>query len=93
MERYWNVEGSWAISMTVCCSSAVVGHLPRKFSAVFSLFLRSHGGITCKVNGSRRFSRDLPQGGLENPCILMFSGQGSKVDIIVNFVVLPSPRN
>ena len=33
--------------------------------AVFSLFLGRYGGITCKVNGSRRCSRDLPQGGLE----------------------------
>ena len=27
----------------------------------------------CRVNGSRRYSSDLPQGGLEVPCILTFS--------------------
>ena len=40
--------------------------------AVFSLFLGRYGGITCKVNGSRRCSHDLPQGGLETLHIDVF---------------------
>ena len=37
-----------------------------------SVFIRRGGSITCTVNGSRRYSADLPQGGLELPCKLMF---------------------
>lgn len=40
---------------------AVVGHLPRKISAACSLFIG--GSIMCVVMSSRRYSRDLPQGG------------------------------
>ena len=50
----------------------VVGHVPRHYSCVFSLFLRNDGVISCCVNGGRRYSRDLPQGGLEIPCIYTF---------------------
>ena len=39
-------------AVAVIKDSAVIGHLPRQFSAVFSLFLRRHGGNTCKVNRS-----------------------------------------
>ena len=45
----------------------VVGHVPRKISAVCSLFLPQNGSIHCKVTGSRRYSRDIVQGGLEIP--------------------------
>ena len=34
-----------------------------------------HGSITCCVSGYRRFSEDLPQGGLEIPCTLTFVGE------------------
>ena len=62
-------------AVAVVKDSTVVGHLPRRISAVCSLFLRRHGTIACRVNGSRRYSRDLSQGGLEVPCILIFSGE------------------
>ena len=45
----------------------VVGHLPRIISAICSLFIRRGGSILCTVSGSRRYSSDLPQGGLEIP--------------------------
>ena len=52
----------------------IVGHLPRKMTRVHvcSLFLRRGGSITCIVTGHRRYSADLPQGGLEVPCSLLF---------------------
>ena len=50
----------------------VIGHLPRKVSRVCSLFLRRGGTIRCVVAGPRRFSGDLPKGGLEIPCTLSF---------------------
>ena len=49
-----------------------VGHVPRRLSAICSLFIRSGGAINCRVNGHRRYSADLPQGGLKIPCILTF---------------------
>lgn len=50
----------------------LVGHLPKKISTICSLFLRHGGQISCRVTGRRRHSTDLPQGGLEIPCILTF---------------------
>ena len=57
----------------------VVGHVPRKISAVCSLFLRA-GTITATVTDSRRYSNDLPQGGLEVPCVLKFCGEARTID-------------
>ena len=52
-----------------------VGHIPRRISALSSVFIRRGGTIICIVNGNRRYSTDLIQGGLEIPCLLIF---GSK---------------
>ncbi len=55
--------------------AVVVGHVPRRLSALCSLFLRRTGSIiTCRITGSRRYSTDLPQRGLEIPCMPTFSG-------------------
>ena len=43
----------------------VIGHLPRKLSKICSLFIRRGGSICCIVTGGRRYSADLPEGGLE----------------------------
>ena len=53
--------------------SLVVGRA-QKISAVCSLFLRA-GTITATVTNSRQYSNDLPQGGLEVPCVLKFCGE------------------
>ena len=47
-----------------------VGHVSKKISAICSIFIRRGGTINCVVNDTCRFSADLPQGGLEIPCIL-----------------------
>ena len=52
----------------------VVGHVPKKISALCSLFMRCGGTIHCKVTGSRQYSHDISQGGLETPCLLIFTG-------------------
>ena len=49
-----------------------VGHLQRRLSPLCSVFLRRGGSIKCIVNGNRKYSEDLPQGGLEVPCQLLF---------------------
>ena len=75
-ERH-NPHDSFAIAVTK--NHMVVGHLPRKYSALFWSFLRS-GLITCIITGTRRYSRDLVQGGLEVPCLLKFKGETSKIE-------------
>ena len=59
--------------MAVEKDSSIVGHVPRKISAICSLFLRQSGKISCCVTGPRQYSSDLPQGGLEIPCTLKFT--------------------
>lgn len=56
-------------AVAVIKSGTTVGHLPRKISRVCSIFLRRGRSIHCTVTGGRRYSSDLPQGGLEIPCI------------------------
>ena len=62
-------------------TAVVVGNVPRRLSALCSLFLRRSGStITCRITGSRRYSTDLPQGGLEIPSMLTFSGQRQNIN-------------
>jgi len=59
-----------AIKKTIEGTIKTVGHVPREISEICSIFIRRGGNIVCVVNGPRRYSADLPQGGLEIPCIL-----------------------
>ena len=68
-----NAKDRYVVS--VLRGSDIVGHLPQKISRVCSLFLLRGGTISCKVIGRRRYSVDLPQGGLEIPCKLIFRGK------------------
>ena len=61
-------------AVAVMKNDLVVGHLPSKFSRLYTLFIRRGGVILCRVAGRRRYSRDLPQGGLEIPCALLLKG-------------------
>ena len=64
----------------------IIGHLPRAISRACSLFLRRGNSITCRVTGHRRYSADLPQGGLEVPCILHFEGEVKDIAKLKKFV-------
>lgn len=57
----------------------IIGHLPRKVSRVCSIFMRRGGSIVCVVSGGRRYSGDLPQGGLEIPCRLVFTAKAKEI--------------
>ena len=58
----------------------VVGHVPRRISAICYVFFGKPGAnITCTVTGSRRYLRDLPQGGMEILCIMRFTGDKTTV--------------
>ena len=65
--------------MAVKKGSLVVGHVPKKISAVCSLFLWT-GTITATVRDSRQYSSDLLQGGLEVTCMLRFCGEVKNID-------------
>ena len=54
--------------------------LQKKISVICSLFIKRGGVITCSVNGKRMYSCDFPQGGLEIPCRLHFSGKADLID-------------
>ena len=75
-------------AVAVMRGATLVGHVPRKISAACSIFLRRKGTIRCTVSASRRYSADLPQGGLEVPCILQFHGDTKDV-AKVRKLVLP----
>ena len=66
-----NAHGRYAVA--VLKNDVVVGHLPSKFSRLYT-FIRRGGIILCHVAGTWRHSRDLPQGGLEIPCELILKG-------------------
>ena len=67
-------------TVAVVKSGVVVSHVPRKISSACSMFLRWGGTIDCRVTGGRRFSEDLPQGGLEIPCTLTLRGAHSDIN-------------
>ena len=71
----------------------VVGHVPRRISAACSLFIQKGGRIVCTVRGSRRYSADLPQGGLEIPCTLRFIGSAKVVSKLQRLLTLQAPKD
>ena len=73
-------------AVAVMKDGTIIGHLPRKISRPCLLFLRRGNSITCHVTGHRRYSSDLPQGGLEIPCILMFESKIKEITKIKKFV-------
>ena len=50
----------------------IVGHVPRHVSCICTLFICRGGVLNCLITGSRRYSRDLSQGGMEIPCQYIF---------------------
>ena len=72
-----NVHDPYAVAVVE--RGVTVGHVPRAISSVCSLFLRRDGTIMCKVIGSRHYSIDLPQGGLEIPCKLIFRSEAKLI--------------
>ena len=72
MREIGNVEDRYAV--IVIRGSTMVGHVPRKISAAYLLFLQRKGSIQCVITGARCYSSDLPQGGLEVPCVFKFRG-------------------
>ena len=72
-----NVHDPYAVGVVE--RGVTVGHVPRAISSVCSLFLGRNGTIMCEVIGARHYSIDLPQGGLEIPCKLIFRGEAKLI--------------
>ena len=66
-------------AVAVLRHGSVVGHIPRRISAACLLFIERNGRIHCRITGTRQYSADLPQGGLEIPCVLTFEGDKKEV--------------
>ena len=66
------------LKRTAVSEPCMVGHLSRKMSKLFSLFLRRGGVIICEVTAARRYSVDLVEGGLEIPCMLVSKSKNKK---------------
>lgn len=79
-------------AVAVIKNGETVGHIPRKISRISSIFIRRGGRISCQVTGSRQYSGDLPQGGLEVPCTIKFQGPGKEVKKIIKLVTLQMPQ-
>ena len=66
-----------AVKKVIDGNLTVVGHIPRRISSICSIFLRRGGTINFTVDGAHQYSSDIPQGGLEIPCVLTFTAQSS----------------
>ena len=67
-----------AVRKVIDGEEKTVRHIPRRISAIRSLFICRGDTINSRVDGHRRYSADLPQGGLEVPCILTFVANNHK---------------
>ena len=65
--------------MTVEKNGTVVRHLPRKVLRVCALLLKREGSTQCTVTGKQRYSADLPQGGVEIPCFVVFKASAKEI--------------
>ena len=83
--EFRNVVDRYAVGVHKSDGS-LVGHLPRKISTLCALFLRRGGSINCEVTGRKQYSRDLPQGGLEIPSILMLQGEKKHVEKLMKLI-------
>ena len=76
--------------------SIVVGHVTRKILVAWARFLERNGTIQCNITGSRCFSEDLLQGGLEVPCTFKFQGEAKDVvkmrKLVVTIDTTPFPE-
>lgn len=63
----------------------IVGHVPQYMSTACSLFMRRGGSVYCTITERRRYSRDLPQGGMEVLCLFRFVGNGGELKKLKSF--------
>ena len=59
--------------------SVTLGHLPKFMSKLAYFFLKHAGKIMCEITGSKRYSYDLEQGGLEIPAKIIFQYSNERI--------------
>ena len=79
-----NAEDQYAV--VVRKGEDIVGHVPMKILFLCSIFIRRGGVMHCIINANRCYSHDLPQGGMEVPCKLMFSGAEKDLDKVMKYL-------
>ena len=57
------------------------------------MFLQRGGVIFCEITGTRQYSLDLPQGGLELPCKLKFSAAAKEITKIRKLLTQVTPAS
>ena len=88
-----NAHDPYAVKVIKTACGTIVGHLPKKITSTCSLFIRKGGTIDCEVTDSnRKYSRDLPQGGLEIPCVLTLRGIKDLVDKAVKLLAISKTK-
>ena len=91
-----NAHDRYAVKVmkAVTRDGTMVGYFPKKTSSTCSLFIRKGRTIDCEVTDpNRKYSRDLPQGGLEKPCVLILQGAKGLVDKAVKLLAINIFRN
>ena len=78
-----NVHDPYAVSVKK--GSTIVGHAPKSFHACVHCF---YGGVVIFVVRPSMLSSDLPQGGLEIPCDLVFEGNLKEIEKIKKLIAL-----
>ena len=58
------VHDKYAVAL-INSESVTVGHLPKFMSKPAHVFVKHAGKIRCEITGTKRYSSDLEQGGLE----------------------------
>ena len=79
-----NAADRYDVAVKKC--GQTIGHLPRKISKLCCLLLRRGGTISAKIASNRRYSADLPQGGMEITCILTFKGKAKLIKNIRKYI-------
>ena len=77
-----NVHDVYAVAVVE--EENIVGHVRRSISPVCNLFITRGGTIDCEITGPWRYSADLPQGGIEFPCKLLFSCSSKDITKVEN---------
>ena len=66
-------------SIAVLANGQSIGHVPKFLLLLIFFFLKYEGMLSKKVTGERRFSFDLPQGGIEIPADFVFKTVDTKL--------------
>ena len=64
------VQDKYAIALKQ--KDVTVGHIPKFLSKITYFYLKHGGDLLVEIIGKRKYSRDLPQGGMELPALYVF---------------------